>query len=231
MTQSITSGQFKQLKRFIEDAVSDIAEPAIFQANLDKDDAQRVITRGNKLGVAIEKAITGVLKELGLPHPVPLETKFLRPVAQAIIPARTESFDVKEFFDGANRNPFCYFAFDPDLRAMMGVVGPTPERSYVAFSLKEDTRDRYILEPSDENLSTLEDIAGLILEHRSLVQPVFVSDVHAENIFYVKGKSGRIFTVTIKQQSHGWSVISHNFDQMGIWFAGDRVFRPGKMAV
>ncbi len=57
-TTSITSGQVKQYKRFIED----IAERALKEISIDKDGIQRVIEKGNDL----QEAIMAKIKELSI---------------------------------------------------------------------------------------------------------------------------------------------------------------------
>ncbi|MBP6889338.1 MAG: hypothetical protein KBC19_01935, partial [Candidatus Moranbacteria bacterium] len=71
MAQPITSGQDKQIVRFVADAAEAAAKTAVAQADfLDKDGAQLVIVRGDELKVAIERATINALKQLSSRYPV-----------------------------------------------------------------------------------------------------------------------------------------------------------------
>jgi len=64
--ESITSGQEKQIARFLEDAAISATKLGLAQVvlRLDKDSAQCIITRGDELKVAIEQATINALKQL-----------------------------------------------------------------------------------------------------------------------------------------------------------------------
>ena len=81
-TQSITQGQEKQLKRFLEDSVVGAVHSALAQMNLDKEGSQLIIERGDELKMDIEQMTLSVLKKLSSRYPVLAETTFLKPVAQ-----------------------------------------------------------------------------------------------------------------------------------------------------
>ena len=125
------------------------------------------------------------------------ETRLLKPVAKATVPARTKSFNVAEFYQ--DRTGLCVFHTLKD-RFDLGAkktVDSTPERPYVASLLKAYACDRDIRKELPEtHLSTLEDIAALI-EAQPRAQPGLLLNNGKPNIFYIEGKNNEVFAMSI----------------------------------
>lgn len=233
-TQPITSGQDKQIIRFVADAAESAAKKAVAEATfLDKDGAQQVIVRGDELKVAIERATINALKKLSSRYPVLGETKLLRPVATSTAPARAKPIDLSEFFQ--NRpglyvwDSFCE-RLDVENREP---IQSAPERPYVASLLKSDAYDQDIRkELPEEHLSTLEDIAGFIDAQPEGKQGFLLNNGYA-NIFYVAGKNGEVFAVNVYWGSvdREWFVNDWNLGEAGEWSADDRVLCPGNASL
>ena len=234
MAQPITSGQDKQIVRFVADAAESAAKSAVAQATfLDKDGAQLVIERGDALKVEIERATINALKKLGSRYPVLAETTLLKPVAQATVPARTKPVSVAEFYQtGSGLYVYDTFAERLDVNARQ-VVDSAPERSYVASLLKANAYDKDIRkELPEDHLSTLEDIAGLIEAQPNGKSGFLLNNGYA-NIFYVEGKNGEVFAVSVYWLSayRGWLVYDWRLDESGEWDAGCQVLCPGNAAL
>lgn len=234
MAQPITSGQDKQIVRFVADAAEAAAKTAVAQATfLDKDSAQLVIERGDELRVAIERAIINALKKLGSRYPVLAETRLLKPVAQATVPARTKPFNAAEFYQtGPGLFVFDTFAERLDLSARQ-TLDSAPARSYVASILKSDAYDKDIRKELPENhLSTLEDIAGFIEAQPEGKQGFLLNDGYA-NIFYVAGKNGEVFVVVVRWLSDDreWLVRGWGLVEGGDWDADNQVLCPGNASI
>lgn len=73
ITSSITDGQQKQYRRFIEDATRKGADLALEQVPLDKDDFQRLIENGDELNSAITAVIVAKTRELSVKKQFPGE--------------------------------------------------------------------------------------------------------------------------------------------------------------
>lgn len=229
MTQSITSGQEKQLVCFVVDAAESAAKTAVAEAMLDKDGVQLVIVRGNELKAAIERAAINALKQLSSRYPVLAETRLLKPVGTSTVPARTKPFNAAEFYQtGPGRYVYDTFADRFDLSARK-TVDSAPERPYVASLLKAKAYDGDIRkELPGTHLSTLEDIAGLI-EAQPGGKSGFLFSNGYTNIFYVDGKNGEVFAVRVRWYSDNrkWSVSDWKLDEDGRWDTGNQVLFPG----
>jgi hypothetical protein len=138
-----TSGQEKQLVRFVADAAESAAKSAVAQADfLDKDGAQLVIACGNRLKVFIEQATVNALRQLSSRYPMLVETKFLKPVATATTKARTNPFDASEFFQNRLGLYVCdLFRERLDIENCKPVPS-APKRPYVALLLKANAYDQ-----------------------------------------------------------------------------------------
>ena len=69
ITSTITEGQEKQYKRFVEDAAARGAKLALEQVSLDKDGLQRLLARGDEFITAIAEVIVAKTRELSeLPY-------------------------------------------------------------------------------------------------------------------------------------------------------------------
>jgi len=166
-----------------------------------------------------------------------VETKFLKPVAKATVPARTKPFNVAEFYQKSNTRTGL------DVRDMFldrfvcRTVASAPERSYVALALKENVDDEDIhKELSEMPLSRLEDIAALIVAQPVTLSGFLLNDGYA-NIFLVEGKPSEVvgiyidrcdndFGWVISDRRHSWSV-----DGYRRWRHDCRVFCPGTTAL
>ena len=229
--ESITSGQEKQIARFLEDAAISATKLGLAQVvlRLDKDSAQCIITRGDELKVAIEQATINALKQLSSRYLVLEETKLLKPVAIATVPARTKFFNAEMFYQtGPGLYVWGTFEDRLDLRARQ-IVSSAPERSYVASLLKANAYDRDIRKELPENhLSRLEDIAALIEAQPDGKSGILFTNGYT-NIFYVEGKDGEVFAVGVRWGSDGraWRVSAWRLDEVGDWLAGFPVLCPG----
>mgnify|MGYP003455608088 FL=1 len=232
-TESITQGQEKQLKRFLEDSVVGAVHSALAQMNLDKEGSQLIIERGDELKMDIEQMTLSVLKKLSSRYPVLAETTFLKPVAQATVPARTKPFNAAEFYQtGPGLYIYGTFADCLDLHAKP-TVDSAPERPYVASLLKANAYDKNIRKELPEtHLSTLEDIAGLIEAQPNGKSGFLLNNGHA-NIFYVEGKNGEVFAVNVYWNSdyRKWDVGGWGQGERGGWGAGRQVLCPGNAAL
>lgn len=161
------------------------------------------------------------------------ETRLLKLVAQATVPARTKPFTASEFYqNGPGLYVYDTFADRLELHARQ-TVDSAPERPYVASLLKASTHDTDIRsELPDEHLSTLEDIAGLIEVQRSGQSGFLLTD-GSVNIFYVKGKNGKVFAVLVLWLSggRGWNVHGWGLGALGGWRAGSQVLCPGNASL
>ena len=234
ITSAVTSGQDKQIVRFVADAAEAAAKTAVAQATfLDKDGAQLVIVRGDELKVAIERATINALKQLSSRYPVLAETRLLKPVSKSTVPARTKPFNAAEFYQiGTGLYVYDTFADRLDLSARQ-TVDSAPERPYVASLLKANAYDRDIRkELPDTHLSTLEDIAGLIEAQPNGKSGFLLNNGYA-NIFYVEGKNGEVFAVGVDWISGNrkWRVFDWELDGIGRWCADRQVLCPGNAAL
>ena len=231
----MTSGQEKQLVRFVADAAESAAKRVVADADfLWKDGAQLIIERGGELRTAIERATLNALKQLSSRYPVLTETRLLKPVAQATVLARTRPFNVAEFYQtipGAYIRSKRFFVDRLDL-STKPMVDSAPERPYVASLLKANAFDAEIRKELPENhLSTLEDIASLI-EAQPVGKPgLLLANGHA-NIFYVAGKNAEVFAADISlDPKSGWSIDICKLNNLGYWFSGLQVLCPGTAAL
>ena len=160
------------------------------------------------------------------------ETRLLKPVAQATVPARTKPFNLADFYC-YNPGFWMYDAFYDTLDlSNWKVVGSTPERSYVALCLKADAYDSDIRKELPEtHLSTLEDIAYLIK-----AQPGgkgFLLLNGANNYFFVRSKNGTVFVVLIRWRtvSRKWVINGWRVEKRypALWYGPGRrrIFCPG----
>lgn len=236
MAQPITSGQEKQLVRFIADAAESAAKTAVARADfLDKDGAQLVIVRGDELKVAIERATFNILEQLSSRYPVLTETRLLKPVGKLTVPARTKSFNAESFYrTGTGLYVYDTFADRLDLSARQTMNSDPKRRPYVASLLKANAHNKDIRsELPETHLSALEDIAGLIEAQPNGKSGLLLNNVYA-NIFYVEGKNGEVFVVDVDWDSDGrrWIVDDWPLDGgLGDWRAGSRVLCPGNAAL
>lgn len=161
------------------------------------------------------------------------ETRLLKPVTQAIVPARTKSFSAAAFYQTSTGLYVSgTFADRLDLNARQ-TVDSAPERPYVASLLKANAYDTDIRkELSEEHLSTLEDIASLIEAQPDGKSGLLLNNGYA-NIFYVEGKNGEVFAVDVRWYSllrRRWGVSDWELDEVGDWPAGHQVLCPGNAA-
>ena len=235
MAQPITSGQDKQIVRFVADAAEAAAKTAVAQADfLDKDGAQLVIVRGDELKVAIERATINALKQLSSRYPVLAETRLLKPVSKSTAPARTKPFNAAVFYQTGTGRLYVYgtFADRLDVNARQ-TVDSAPERPYVASLLKANAYDKDIRKELPENhLSTLEDIAGLIEAQPNGKSGFLLNNGYA-NIFYVEGKNGEVFAVLVLWFSdfRQWHVGVWELGGVGRWRSDVQVLCPGNAAL
>lgn len=160
------------------------------------------------------------------------ETRLLKPVAQATVPARTKPFDAVEFYRTRAGlyvyNVYNTFTDRLDLRTRP-MVDSAPERSYVASFLKVKAYNEDIRKELPEtHLSTLEDIAGLI-EAQPDGQSGFLLNNGYANLFYVLSKNGEVFAVDVRWVSNvrTWDVRDWKFVEVGCWHAGNQILCPG----
>jgi hypothetical protein len=232
ITPEVTPGQKKQIVRFVIDASEKAVETTIAQGTIDKDGAQLVIERGDELKAALEQAIVDILRRLGSRYPVLTETRLLKPVRTAAVPVKDKPFDASEFF----RNRPGLYVWDSFLeRFDLGVrsVESAPERLYVASLLKEDAYDRDIRRELPENhLSTLEDVAGFIKAQPDGKEGFLLNNGYA-NIFYVEGKNGEVFVVSVSWSSGSreWDVLDWSLGGDGDWSSDNYVVCPGNAAL
>ncbi len=66
ITSSITEGQAKQYRRFVEDATKNGCDLALQEIPLDKDGLQKLFERGDEFSVTIARAIADTTRELSL---------------------------------------------------------------------------------------------------------------------------------------------------------------------
>ncbi len=162
------------------------------------------------------------------------ETRLLKPVAQATVPARTTTpFNAAAFYQtGTGLYVYDTFADHLDLSARQ-TVDSAPERPYVASLLKANAYDKDIRkELPESHLSTLEDIAGLIEAQRSGKSGFLLNNGYV-NIFYVEDKNGEVFAVNVRWFSvdRRWFVHDWKLGGFGKWGAGSRVLCPGNAAL
>ena len=162
-----------------------------------------------------------------------VETSLLRVVGIATVSARTKPFNVAAFYQtGPGLYVFYSFTNRFDLNARP-TVDSAPEHSYVASLLKADAYDRDIRKELPENhLSSLEDIAGLIVAQPGGQSGFLLTNGYA-NIFYALGKKGEVFAVVVNWDfdDHEWNVNVWKLDELGYWFAGRQVLCPGNTAL
>ena len=158
-----------------------------------------------------------------------VETKLLKPVAQATVPARTKPFVASEFYQtGTGLYVYDTFANRLDLSARQ-TVDSAPERPYVVLLLKGNAYNKNIRKELPEtHLSTPEDIAGLI-EAQPVGKSGFLLNNGYANIFYVEGKNGEVFAVDVYWRAgrRKWDVRDWKLDENGKWNAGYQVLCPG----
>jgi len=168
----------------------------------------------------------------GYESPV-VETTLLKPVAKSTVPARTKPFNAAAFYQTRD-GLYVYdtFANRFDLNARQKPVGSAPERSYVASLLKASAIDTDIRKELPEtHLSTLEDIADLIVVAQQGDKPSFLPKNSWASMFYVEGKNEAVFVVRVGWDSgrHRWYVYDWELDGYGKWRAGNQILCPGKM--
>ena len=158
-----------------------------------------------------------------------VETKLLKPVAQATVPARTKPFVASEFYQtGTGLYVYDTFADRLGLNTRQ-VVDSAPERPYVASLLQANAYDTDIRKELPEtHLSTLEDIAGLIEAQPNGKSGFLLNNGYA-NIFYVEGKNGEVFAVGVRWDSgrRRWRVRDWELGGFGDWDADRQVLCPG----
>lgn len=146
-------------------------------------------------------------------YPAFTETKLLKPVAKAIVPARTEPFDEPAFYRTDIGRDIRRMFSDYIEFGSKEMAGPAPERSYVALLIKRDTYCRCIYDELPVVcFSTIEDIVAL-----TAMQPNgesgFLLNNGWGNIFFledknVKNKDGAFFYIVVYWFSgiRGWSI-------------------------
>lgn len=104
---------------------------------------------------------------------------------------------------------------------------------YVASLLKKNACDTDIRKELPENhLSTLEDIAGFIEAQLNGKSDLLLNNGWA-NIFYVEGKNGEVFAVSVRWHSdfRDWNVLDWKLDELGEWSTGRQVLCLGTVAL
>lgn len=175
----------------------------------------------------IEQVTINALKQLSSRYPVLVETKLLKPVAKATVPARTKPFEASEFYQtGTKLYIHRFFADRLDLNAKQ-TVDSAPERPYVVLLLKANAYHKDIRKELPEtHLSTLEDIAGFIEAQPGGKSGLLLNNGHT-NIFYVKGKNGEVFVIDVFWNGRQWVIFAWELGEFGPWFAGCLVLCPG----
>lgn len=247
--QSIASAmipdQKKQILRLITNTIAGIAQSGVVEATLDKDGAQLVIERRAKLKIDIEREMLNILKQLSSYYPILVETALFKPVSQLIVPARTKLFDAAEFYQtGAGLIVHPTFAEHFDLSIKQPVLALPKEIPYVASYLKGSAYDTDIRsELPETHLSTLADIAALIEAQTGGKSGFLLSRgwPTRPNIFYVEGKKGIVFAVSVRwvygsrgssdKNFPGWAIFSSELDWNGRREADDQVLCPGNAAL
>lgn len=166
-------------------------------------------------------------------YPVLVETNLLKPVAKATVPARTKPFNAVAFYQtSVGLYVYDTFADRLDLSAKQ-TVDSAPERPYVASLLKANAYDKDIRKELPEtHLSTLEDIAGLIVAQPGGKSGFLLNNGWA-NIFYVEGKNSEVFAVYVHWFSdyREWLVSGWELGECGKWDAVNQVLCPGNAAL
>jgi hypothetical protein len=167
-------------------------------------------------------------------YPILAETRLLKPVAVATVPARTEPFDVAAFYHRIGIHGTFADRLGLNTRQMVNSV---PEKPYVALLLKADAYDRDIRKelPERQHLSTPEDIAALI-DSQPGGKPGFLltnENCFEQSICYVEGRNGEVVTMVIgwHDTDRQWVVGDWRRDGYGYWYAGNQVLCPGYMSL
>ncbi len=208
-----------------------VADEVIARFARQQHDWMQRVLKGSLNPVEVASAVQSIINR-GYRYPV-TETRLLKPVAQATVPARTKPFNAVEFYQtGTGLYVYDTFADRLDVNARQ-TVDSAPERPYVASLLKANAYDKDIRKELPENhLSTLEDIAGLI-EAQSGGKSGFLLNNGYANIFYVEGKNGEVFAVDVRWYSgyREWNVRAWKLDGFGWWRADRQALCPGNAAL
>ncbi len=210
-----------------------VADEVIARFARQQHDWMQRVLKGSLNPVEVASAVQSIINR-GYRYPV-TETRLLKPVAQATVPARTKPFNAVEFYQtGTGLYVYDTFADRLDVNARQ-TVDSAPERPYVASLLKANAYDKDIRKELPENhLSTLEDIAGLI-EAQSGGKSGFLLNNGYANIFYVEGKNGEVFAVSVRWDSgrRGWGVNGWKLDEAGRreWRTDRQALCPGNAAL
>ncbi len=175
-------------------------------------------------------------EKLALVDPVPAETRLLKPVAQAIVQARTRPFNTEAFYQ-TRKGLYIdkAFADNLDLRGR-SMVYFAPERRYVAWLIKENASAQALKQelPKTIRLSSLEGIAALITAQPFWRLGLLLTNSRA-TLCYVLGKNRRIYTVVISRDNpdyhgfrKGWCLSSQTLEEAGYYFAGHQVLSPAE---
>lgn len=193
-----------------------------------------------------QSIMSGKKGQLSSDYPVLMETQFLKPVATAIVPARTKTFNAAAFYQN-RRVLFTYdepaeqyqhneLTYQLDLNARQA-MDSAPERPYVALLIKRHVFSNVIRKEllPETHLSPLEDIAGFI-EAQPGGQSGFLLNDGSTNIFYVEGKDDIILFMFVC-----WHSVRGRWFVRGKWFmiSGDdellwpnnRILCPGTAVI
>lgn len=163
----------------------------------EKDQVQQLFDRKDLLENEIRRVIIRTLQKLSSPYPILTETELLKPVAQAIVPARTGPFNLAEFYqtrDGLYIHETLSYLFD---LATEETINSALERPYVALLLKTAASSKKICEKLPENhLSTLRDIAYFI-ETQPDGKLGFLFNNDYSKILFVKNENNEVLCVHV----------------------------------
>lgn len=209
-----------------------VADEIIARFARQQHDWMERVLKGSLNPIEVATVVQAIINR-GSCYSVLAETRLLKPVAKAIVPARTKPWSAVAFYQtGTGLYVYDTFADRFDLGARK-TVDSALERPYVASLLKANAYDTDIRKELPEtHLSTLEDIASLIGAQRSGQSGLLLNNGYA-NIFYVEGKNGEVFAVLVRWYSGNrrWLVRDLKLDECGCWDADDQVLCPGNTAL
>jgi len=165
-------------------------------------------------------------------YPPIIETKHLKPVATAIIPARTRSFDMVAFYL-CSTSLYIYGTSADYLGLRTRRVNSSPARPYVASLLKANVKERDIRKELPEaHLSTPEDILSLMELQPNEESGLLLNNGYA-NVFFVEGKNSEVFVVNVHWDANygKWRFGVWLLNEIPWWGAGGQVLCPGTAAL
>lgn len=218
---------------------------AIKGSLLDGEGLRAVIRGQRELQFVLRQATVNFLAQFPVNYLVLMETEFLKPVRVATIPARTKSFDAKEFYsNGKGRFQVSETFADNLLIREWQMPLVAHDRPYVALRLKKRALTKEVrIELPHKHLSTLEDIGFFLQAQKSydsgfLLNAFMPWDGARANIFLVEGKGDLIFAVEVAAASgyadywsgDGWWRITETVvreDDTWCWNEGCSFVCPG----